>query len=154
MQIVSNIALISINETLIVQVISFLIFLFVINRVMFQPLLKTRGDRDQYLSRIARDIVQAKEDVEQYTFELEKRRNKVRSEAFEINKELESVGNQEATDIVDAALKEVSAIKEDTTRKLEAQIDEARKQVQKESEPLAIQIMEKILDRRISHEAH
>ena len=154
MQIVSNIALISINETLIVQVISFLIFLFVINRIMFQPLLKTRGDRDQYLNQIARDIVQAKEDVEQYTFEIEERRNTVRSEAFEINKELEAVGNQEATDIVDAAVKEVSTIREDTTRKLEAQIEEARRQVQKEFEPLAIQIMEKILDRRISHEAH
>ncbi len=154
MQIVSNIALISINETLIVQVISFLIFLFVINRIMFQPLLKTRGDRDQYLNQIAQDIVQAKEDVEQHTLELEERRNTVRSEAFEINKELEAVGNQEATDIVDAAVKEVSTIREDTTRKLEAQIVEARKQVQKEFEPLAIQIMEKILDRRISHEAH
>ena len=154
MQIVSNIALISINETLIVQVISFLIFLFIINRIMFQPLLKTRGDRDQYLNQIARDIVQAKEDVEQYTFEIEERRNTVRSEAFEINKELEAVGNQEATDIVDAAVKEVSTIREDTTQKLEAQTVEARKQVLKESEPLAIQIMEKILDRRISHEAH
>ena len=154
MQIVSNIALISINETLIVQVISFLIFLFVINRIMFQPLLKTRGDRDQYLNQIAQDIVQAKEDVEQSTFELEERRNTIRSEAFEINKELEAVGNQEATDMVDAAVKEVSTIREDTTQKLEAQIAEARKQVQKESEPLVIQIMEKILDRRISHEAH
>lgn len=154
MQIVSNIALISINETLIVQVISFLIFLFVINRIMFRPLLKTRGDRDQYLNQIARDIVQAKEDVEQYTFEIEDRRNTVRLEAFEINKELEAVGNQEATDIVDAAVKEVSTIREDTTQKLEAQIAEARKHVQKEFEPLAIQIMEKILDRRISHEAH
>ncbi len=105
MQIVSNIALISINETMIVQVISFLIFMFVINRIMFQPLLKTRGDRDQYLNQIARDIVQAKEDVEQYTFELEERRNTIRSEAFEINKELEAVGNQEATGIVDAAVK-------------------------------------------------
>ena len=154
MQIVSNIALISINETLIVQIISFLIFLFVINRIMFQPLLKTRGDRDQYLNQIAQDVVQAKEAVEQYTFELKERRDTIRSEAFEINKELEAVGNQEATDIVDAAVKEVSTIREDTTRKLEAQIVEARKQVQKEFEPLAIQIMEKILDRRISHEAH
>ncbi len=154
MQIVSNIALISINETMIVQVISFLIFLFIINRIMFQPLLKTRGDRDQYLNQIAQDIVQAKEDVEQYTVEIEERRNTIRSEAFEINNELEAVGNQEATDIVDAAVKEVSTIREDTTRKIEAQIVEARKQVQKEFEPLAIQIMEKILDRRISHEAH
>ena len=45
MQIISNIALISINETLIVQLISFLIFLFVINRIMFRPLRKTVGPR-------------------------------------------------------------------------------------------------------------
>ena len=38
MQIISNIALISINETLVVQLISFLIFLFIINRIMFRPL--------------------------------------------------------------------------------------------------------------------
>ena len=153
MQIVSNIALISINETLIVQVISFLIFLFVMNRIMFQPLLKTREDRDQYLHRIAQDILQAKEDLEQHTAELEERRNTVRSEAFEINKEFETEGNRVATDIVDAAEKEVATIREDTTRKLDAQITEARKQVQKETEPLAIELMEKILDRRISHEA-
>ncbi len=34
MQIVSSIALISINETLVIQVISFLILLFVMNRIM------------------------------------------------------------------------------------------------------------------------
>ena len=34
MEIVSNIALISINETLVVQLVSFLLFVFIINRVM------------------------------------------------------------------------------------------------------------------------
>jgi F-type H+-transporting ATPase subunit b len=119
---------------------------------MFQPLLKTREDRDQYLNQIAQDLVQAKEEVEQYADELEDRRNTIRSEAFGINKELEHAGNQRAIDIIDAAVKEVSAIREDTIQKLEAQIVEARKHVEKESEPLAIEIMEKILDRRISHE--
>ena len=153
MQIVSNVALISINETLIIQIISFLIFMYAINRIMIQPLLKTRGDRDQYLDQIVQDVVQAKKDVEQYTTELDDRRDRIRSEAFEFNKELEAAGNQEAVEIVDSAVKEMSAIKGDTTQKLEAQITEARKEVEKESESLAIDIMEKILDRRISHEA-
>jgi len=45
MQIVSNVALISINETMVVQLISFLIFLFVINRVMFRPLRESMHER-------------------------------------------------------------------------------------------------------------
>ena len=43
MQIVSNVALISINETLVVQLISFLIFLFVINRIMFSSIATPGG---------------------------------------------------------------------------------------------------------------
>ena len=38
MQIVSVEALLSINETLIFQLLSFLIFLFIIKRMMFRPL--------------------------------------------------------------------------------------------------------------------
>ena len=45
MQIITNIALISINETLIVQLLSFLIFLFIINRVMIRPLRGVMSDR-------------------------------------------------------------------------------------------------------------
>jgi F-type H+-transporting ATPase subunit b len=152
MEIISNTALISINETLIIQVISFLIFLFIMNRIMFRPLQKTMGDRDQYLETIAQDIDDAKKDVERYTLEIEDRKSIIRSEAYKITHELEKEGGLEAAEIVGAAVKEVTTIREDALKEIEAQIAEARKQVQEESGPLAIQIMEKILDRRISHE--
>jgi len=152
MEIISNIALISINETLVVQVISFLIFLFVMNRLMFGPLRKTMGDRDQYLETIAKDIDDARKDVERYTLEIEDRKTNIRSEASEITKALENAAGQEAADIVAAAVEEVATIRDDTQKEVEAQIADARKHIQKESEVLAIQLMEKILDRRLSHE--
>ena len=51
MHIVSNIALISINETLIIQLVSFLIFLFLINRIMFRPLSHVMVERENHLTR-------------------------------------------------------------------------------------------------------
>lgn len=152
MEIISNIALISINETLVVQVISFLIFLFVMNRLMFMPLRKTMGDRVQYIETIAQDIDDARKDVERYTQEIEDRKTNIRSEAYEITKALENAAGQEAADIVAAAVEEVATIRDDTQKEVEAQIADARKHIQKESEVLAIQLMEKILDRRLSHE--
>ena len=152
MEIISNIALISINETLVVQVISFLIFLYIMNRIMFRPLRKTMGDRDQYLETIAKDIDDARKDVERYTLEIEDRKTNIRSEASEITKALENAAGQEAADIVAAAVEEVATIRDDTQKEVEAQIADARKHIQKESEVLAIQLMEKILDRRLSHE--
>ena len=54
MQIVSNVALISINETFLVQLISFLIFLFIINRVMIRPLRGVMREREEYVEKLKR----------------------------------------------------------------------------------------------------
>ena len=67
MQIISNVALISINETLIIQVISFLIFLFIINRIMFRPLRNVMNDRKSHISKIQQDIVNAQSEYETLT---------------------------------------------------------------------------------------
>ena len=67
MQIISNIALISINETLIVQVISFLIFLYIINRIMFRPLRSVTAERENHIKGIQKDIVEAENKLDALT---------------------------------------------------------------------------------------
>lgn len=153
MEIITNTALISINETLLVQVASFLIFLFVMNRLMFRPLLKTMGDRSRYVSDLEQDIDDAERDIARYSKEIEKQRAAARAEAYGVTEELEEKGNQEAQKIVDTAVKEISVLKEATKKEIDAQVSEARKHLQKESEALSLQIMENVLDRRLSHEA-
>ena len=150
MQIISNTALISINETLIVQVVSFLIFLFIINRLMFRPLRKTMDERGQYIENIADEITDAKADVEHFTREIEKRNSAVRAEASAIVKELENHASIEASKIIGDAVEEISIIREKTKEKVEAQVSEARKHIENESEVIALQIMEKVLERRLS----
>lgn len=67
MQIISNIALISINETLVVQLISFLIFLFIINRIMFRPLRQVMIERENHMEKINLDIVDAGKSLDRIT---------------------------------------------------------------------------------------
>ena len=153
MEIITNTALISINETLLVQVASFLIFLFVMNRLMFRPLRRTMDDRSRYVSDLEQDIDDAERDITRYSREIEKQRAAARAEAYGVTKELEEKGNQEAQRIVDTAVKEISVLKEATEKEIDAQVSEARKHLQKESEALSLQIMENVLDRRLSHEA-
>ncbi|MBT8369281.1 MAG: ATP synthase F0 subunit B, partial [Deltaproteobacteria bacterium] len=88
MQIISNIALISINETLIVQVISFLIFLFIINRIMFRPLLNVMDERKSHIDRIQQDIATAHSEYETLTDQIQARENDVRNEASEQRQQL------------------------------------------------------------------
>lgn len=150
MQIISSIALISINETLIVQLISFLLFLFIINRVMLRPLRKTMGERDSYVDKTRQDTIAAEVKLLDYTRQIEKRRDKVKSEAFAVIRELEEVGRTQAHEIFVSAGKEINALRENAEKEISAQIVEARKSIFAEAEPLAVRMMEHVLERRLS----
>lgn len=150
MEIVSNIALISINETLFIQLISFLIFLFIMNRLMFRPLRSVMNERDSYIGRIESEILDAENELEKISKQLNAQASAVRQEAFEMKEALEESGSQEAAQILKASRGEIQDLKDKTHKEVDAQITQAMKYFKEESEKLAISIMEKILDRRIA----
>ena len=150
MQIISNIALININETLIVQVISFLIFLFIINRVMFRPLRSVVADRQNHIENIQRDIVAAGKKLESLTNQIEEQEATAKTEAFMQKKKLEEAGSRQADEIFASTQKAIAADKDKALKEVDGQVLEANKYIQKESETLALSIMEKVLDRRLN----
>jgi len=148
MEIISNIALISINETLIVQVIGFLIFLFVINRIMFRPLRNVISDRDIHIERVQRDIIQAQKEVVSITSQIQEQEAATRKEAMELKDDLESNGSQQAKEIFESVKKEITASSQKIQQEIAVRISEERQALEKESEALALNIIEKILGRR------
>jgi F-type H+-transporting ATPase subunit b len=150
MHIISNIALITINETLFVQLLSFLIFLFIINRIMFRPLQNVMNERANYMDKIKTDTVDAVKELEDLTEKLKLQESEVRTQAFELKREIEESGNEKSAEIFASTRKEIEAIKEKAEMEVNVQISEARKHIQKESETLAVNIMEKLLDRRLA----
>lgn len=150
MQIVSNIALISINETLVVQLISFLIFLFIINRIMIRPLRSTMAERDNYIQMVREDILDSKREFEEILDESRQEEKEIRQAALQIVADMESLGNHEAQDIMDVARKEIAGMKKQTQDEIERLLADAMTSVQKEAEVLSVSIMEKILDRKVS----
>ena len=148
MEIISNIALISINETLIVQVIGFLIFLFVINRIMFRPLQNVMSDRDIHIEGIKQDIVQAQKEVTSFASQIQEQDTAAREEAFGLRDQLEVAGSQQAKEIFESVKKKIAANSQKIQKEIAVRIAEERKSLEKESEALALNIIEKILDRR------
>jgi len=150
MQIISNIALITINETLIIQVVSFLVFLFLINRIMFRPLKQTMDERDQYIDQLKTDVVDSEGKLDKLTERIREEERIVRSEAIDLSRELEASGTSQATEIFAAAADEINSQIEKARVDIDAQIAQARITLQKESESLATLMMEKLLDRELS----
>ena len=149
MEIISNVALININETLIVQVVGFLVFLFVINRIMFRPLRNVMSDREIHIERVKRDITQAQKQVATFTGQIREQETATRQEALELKDDLEATGTQQAKEIFESVKKEIAADRQKVQQEIEARIAEERKALRKESEDLALNIIEKILDRRL-----
>ena len=148
MEIISNIALISINETLIVQVLGFLIFLFVINRIMFRPLQNVMSDRDIHIEGIRRDIVQARKEVESFASQIEEQDSAARQEAFGLKDQIEAAGSQQAKEIFESVKKEIAENSQKIQAEIAGRIAEEKQKLEKESQDLAMSIIGKILDRR------
>ncbi|MGA9262130.1 MAG: hypothetical protein WBV95_09160 [Desulfobacterales bacterium] len=150
MQIISTIAMISINETLIIQLISFLIFLFIINRIMIQPLRSISQEREAHIQKIELDTVAAEKKVEQVLKQIQKQEAKAIDTAQEIREKIEESGKLEADEIIHATLREVENLSKENRRQVSAMVEEVRMSVPKEAETLAVGMMEKLLDRRLS----
>ena len=150
MEIISNIALISINETLIVQVIAFLIFLFIINRIMFRPLRNVIHERESYIQNLQNDIAAAEDEYASLTGQISEQEAALREEAQQITAKLEKAANQQSDEMIAATRKEIDDLKNKAAKEIETQLIEARKQVQIESEALALSVMEKVLERGLA----
>jgi len=148
MEIISTIALISINETLILQVVSFLIFLYLINRIMLRPLRNVMADREIYIERVQMDIAETGKKIQAISSQIRKQESAAKKEAFELREKLEAEGSRQAEEIFRAVGKEITATREKVHNEIAARISESRQSLKLESEVLALKIIEKILDRR------
>ena len=149
MEIISNIALISINETLLVQLASFLIFLFIINMVMIRPLKGIMEKRDEYMNDLKQDVVKSGKKMEDLKEQVRKREAAVRLEANEIRKEMMASGNKEASEIFADITSEINGLKKENEKEIKNQIASARQHIIADVEHLAVDIMEHVLNRRL-----
>jgi F-type H+-transporting ATPase subunit b len=150
MEIITTNALITINATFFVQLISFLLFMLVMNRIMYQPLRSAMAQREGHLKKLQLDIDNAQERMNRFSKELETQRGAVRREAFSINVKLEKQANDQADEMVAAARQKARNLRDETERTVAKQLMEAKQAFAEETETLASTIMERILERSLA----
>jgi F-type H+-transporting ATPase subunit b len=150
MQVISTIGLITINETLIIELISFLIFLFLINKIMFRPLRDVMTEREEHINDIADSIEKSQIQLTEMNEQIRSRELAAIKEANRQKNSLEEDGTLQANEILDESRKEIQAIKQESQLYIDNQISKARAEIKHESEKLAVIIMERVLDRRLA----
>jgi F-type H+-transporting ATPase subunit b len=150
MEIIATNALISINETFIIQLVSFLIFLYVMNRIMFRPLLSTISQRKEFISDFKKDILSGKEDLGRLNQELDRERLTVIEEAHKVVLSIETEGDRRASEIMADVRQQVAQLRKETDRQVKDQLLQTRKELAGEVDAISLTIMEKMLHRRLS----
>ena len=107
------------------------------------------AERNAHIEKIKTDIIQAQKRVENITVEINDQEAAVKKEANEFKATLEATGNRQATEIFASVKEEIAEANQEAKKDIEVKLSEARKIIQKESETLAVDIIERILERRL-----
>ena len=142
--------MISINATLLAQVIHFLILMFILNRLMFQPLLKLIRDRKEYTEETSKKIKSIENDTEKLRQEFISKENDARKNAAEERAQYRDAGMVKSNELIEESRKEVATIKAKADKEIEGEVDKTQSLVHEEAAALAGEITEKVIGRRIS----
>jgi F-type H+-transporting ATPase subunit b len=148
MKIIETIALITINETLYFQLLSFLLFLFILNRIMIRPLRRVMGEREALLDRISQDITDTEQSFHDVEHQIELQENEARREAFKIRDQIEASGQHTADDLIAKTREEIDALKAKAHAEAAEHLRAARLEIQKEAAMISEQMIASLLGRR------
>ena len=141
--------MISINATLVVQVIHFLVLLFIMNRLMLQPLLKLVREREEFKNRTKSEIQDLEVKIQQLKEEFISKEEGTRKAAARERSKITNMGMNEAEGHLNRSREEVSAIRQQAERDVEAEVNKTQPLLEGEASGLVEGIMEKIIGRRV-----
>lgn len=150
MEIIAQTELVSINATLLAQLASFLIFLFLIDRLMFRPLRQTMDARAGRVQDLQREVKNQEDQLNTLTAEMSRQEKMLKAEAFGESEKLEETGKQEAQRILHAVQEEIKSHHEKSAAENRVRIERLRRELLNEAGPLATTILEAVLGRRLN----
>lgn len=141
--------MVSIDYTFIIQMIDFLVLIFILNFLLYKPLLKILGKRQEQITASEEDVKNLNLTIEKRMAEYEAKIQKAKIEAMGQRNEILQEGAAKGKEIIDAARKDIAGMIEQFQQKLGAEMDQARGILHNQSRKISMEIAEKVLGRSI-----
>lgn len=135
--------------TLVVQMVLFLALIFVLNILLYKPILSIIDRRKKQLEESENEIKLFNESVEKRVAEYEEKLKQAKLKASEQKKEIIQEGVDQAKNIVDIVRNEIPAIAREFQQKMNKEIEKAKAILDGRSKDLSLEIAQKILGRSV-----
>jgi F-type H+-transporting ATPase subunit b len=135
--------------TLIIQMINFLILLFVLNLILFRPIRSIMKQRNQLIQNFNSDITSLTDDAQDSMERFERKVLEAKKEGMAKINKMKGEGEQEEAELIAATNTEVQAKIQEARKKVASDIQEARTELQAQVQAFSVAVTEKVLERSI-----
>jgi F-type H+-transporting ATPase subunit b len=141
--------LININPTLLIQLVNFLLLMYLLNRLLFRPMLRVLQERKDRTEGRRERAAQADAEAESVLALYQKRLQEARTAADRIRTSLVREGEAERQKLVESAASEADKNLAQIRARVRAEAEEARATLRDEARRLAGAAAERILGRAV-----
>lgn len=137
------------DYTIFIQIIAFLVLIYILNVLLYKPILSIINRRRKQLEEMENEIKLFNESVDKRAAEYEDKLKSAKTNAAELKKEIIKEGAEQAKKMVDAVRNEIPLMTQEFQQKMEKEIQKARQVLDSQSRKLSLEIAEKVLGRRV-----
>ncbi|HON59182.1 MAG TPA: ATP synthase F0 subunit B [Smithella sp.] len=137
------------DYTLLIQMALFVLLIFILNFLLYKPILSIIDRRKKQLEESENEIKLFNESVEKRVAEYEEKLKQAKIKASELKKEIIQEGANQAKNIIDAVRNEIPVIAREYQQKMEQEIDKAKAVLDSHYKTLSLEIAQKILGRPV-----
>jgi len=146
--------MISVDKSLIVQVVNFVILLLILHRILYKPLLAKMEERTAAITKSLDEAQAARAEAARQQEENAERLRAAYAEAESIRAAALKEAAEEQRKLVEAARREAQQLVESARAQTEADIRRAREELRREVSDLAIAVAEKLVRKSLRDEDH
>jgi F-type H+-transporting ATPase subunit b len=140
---------VSLDYTLGIQIINFLLLIFILNVLLYKPILGMIDRRKKQFEDSEAEIRRLQETVEQKMAAYEEKLHQAKAAAVEQKNEIVRQGAEEAKTVIDAVRAEIPGMMEQFHARMDGEIGAAKNILTDHSQQLSVQIAEKVLGRSL-----
>ncbi len=141
--------MISIDYTLLIQMVNFVVLMFILNLLLYKPVLGIIDKRKKNLKDIEEEIKRLNQSVDERMAAYEEKLRLAKGQALEKKQEIMAEGAEQAKSFIEAAKGDIPGMMEKFHADMNREVDEARRILTNQSRKISIEIAEKLLGRSL-----
>ncbi len=141
--------MVDIDSTVFIQLINFLLLIWILNQVLYKPILRMLDRRKEILDKAQEEVKSVQETIDRRVAEYEEKIRAAKMEAMGQKGDLAKEGAEAAKVITDKAKGEISGMMGEFQAKLEKELASVRELLRNQTQRISSEIAEKVLGRSI-----